>query len=482
MVKFGFNWDTGSVSFEQAIPAMQAAKANAHLLMLDPGGFFLRAGDLDTIRKVASAVPDCTLIIRIYSRNEGRWTDYPSASQYEQHWRWIRQQLDGALTKRLVFDDPVNEPNLAGSDRLAARVYVSRCIELVKAANNAGIKLAIGAWSVGTPHESLFEAEYLPLWKLLAQSKQAISMHLYGAIPFEAGELAPLDIVLDAKLARSAMRGKWSVSYAGWFIGRAYRIIQIFAKYGLGTPEIYVTECIVDNVFNSSNSQIKEAWRAKYGIDMYQRDPRGIFCWERYLAEMFPEYQFDEAIAYLLSYARKNIFYHEAFKGACLFALNAQWGYPNGSNRQAGSNYADGKLSRFRSELLPKVNVERIDMPVTYKARISSKTTSNVRGSADTSAPIVLILTNAWILADVTEVNISNDGYEWLQVKTDTVTGFVAKTSNLVIEPIVTEPTEPVYEVNLYDLTVRGSEDEMKDYARVFEMLRDKFANPNRVE
>jgi hypothetical protein len=61
---------------------------------------------------------------------------------------------------RLVFDDPVNEPNLAGDNATAAAAYVQRCVSLVEAAHRAGIQFAVGAWSVGTPHESLFESSF----------------------------------------------------------------------------------------------------------------------------------------------------------------------------------------------------------------------------------------------------------------------------------------------------------------------------------
>lgn len=484
MVRFGFNWDSGSVSFEAAIPAMQASNADAHLIMIDSGGFFLRSGDLDTIRKVANAVPRGKLIIRLYSRQEGNWQNYPKASEYGSHWAWVRGQLGDTLTSRLVFDSPFNEPNLAGDNATLAKPFVAYCVQLVIEAYRAEVKLAIGAFSVGTPHESLIETEYRPLWKALADYKQALSVHLYGAIPSEAGELAPLEAVLHASTARNYMSAdKWPISHQGWLMARPYRVIEYFRKNGLGIPEIYITECFVDNIFNSQTSWIKEAWKSNYPSVKYP-DPRGVQAWEEYLKDMFPEKPFDEAVAHLLSHARKNIFYHEAFKGACLFALNKQWGYPSGSNKEAGSNYEDSQFSRFRATLLPQVNAESYEDTVMIRAKISSKTTSNIRPQADTSSlPILLVLTNAWLEVLISEDPVTtNDGYEWYEVKTDSLHGYVAKTDNLVIEKIVETPTEQLYEVALGYATLRMTAQQVDWLATIFEGMAFATRNAPPVE
>jgi hypothetical protein len=480
-MKFGYNCDTSSVSFEFAIEAMKQSGADCHLIMISPNSFYLGTGDLATIRKYLEALPShVKLIIRTYNTNEGDWQRYPAAIEYERHWKWIKANL-GNLTDRLIFDDPANEPNLGGSDVNAAKAYVARCVELVKAASNAGVKLAIGAWSVGTPHESLFATVYTPLWWALHEYKQAISWHLYGAIPNEAGETESLEIVLNAATARNYMASdRWPIAHQGWLMARPYRLIEHFRNYDLGVPEFYITECFVDNIFNSQSSWIKEAWKAKYNSPKYP-DPRGVQAWEEYLKEMFPEMAFDVAIAHLLSHARKNIFYHGAFRGGCLFALNKQWGYPNGSNKEAGSNYEDTQFTRFRAELLPSVNAEiDEDTPMQlFPAKIKTPS-SNIRATAN---GIVLSEINVpdWSSAMLSKsfVRVEGSPYNWHEIGYNDLRGFVADTSGFEFEFPV---TELVYEVALGYATLRMNAQQVDWLATIFEGMAFAIRNAPRVE
>lgn len=453
-VRIGYHWDTSSINFDTAIPAMRASNASGHLMMIDNGGFFLRAGDLDSIRKVAAALPDCIIMVRLFHRSEGDWQNYPHADVYENHWKWVKSQLGAELCKRLVFDSPFNEPRLAGDNAAAAKPFVDYCVSLVQAAVNAGIKLAIGAFSVGTPHESLLKTVYLPLWRICARYGQGIGLHLYGAAIPEIGELVGIRTVLDPKASRIAMKdAKWPLEHTGWLIARAYRIIKIWEEFQLGTPEhpypeLYIEESLIDNPFNASNSDIKEHWRGFYGIQRYQYDPRGLATWERWIALAFPELSFDRAIAKLVSHARKNIFYHPAFKVVCLFALNAQWDYAysghanDGTNKEAGSNFDRPEFDTFRSVLLPAINAENyedISMPTLYDATISSKSSSNIRILPSATANILRVLTTSPIAAKVAkEVAVVNgqttiDGYQWLELMIENERGYVAKTQNVII-------------------------------------------------
>jgi hypothetical protein len=373
MVKFGYNIGTDSISYESAIASMKASGGDGHLIMIANGDYFLKLGDLETIRKYLGALPTATLIIRLYHKSEGNWSLYPTAAEYENHWRWVKTQLGTEAMKRIVFDSPFNEPNLAGDNPLAAKPFVDYCRALVKAAYNAGVKVAIGAFSVGTPHEKLLNTVYVPLWQDCAKYKQGISLHLYAAAIAELGETIGLDTVLDPVKSRAALVDKkWPMDMQGWFIGRAFRIIQIWQDLGLGTPELYVTEGIIDNIFNSGSSHIKDQWREKFGLAQYEKDPRGAACWEKWLLEVFrydmdssigKPLDFQQTLGVLFRHARKNIFYHAAFKVVCIFALNAQWGlgygtYPKGTNYGAGSNFDHPLFDRFRKEYLPAINAE----------------------------------------------------------------------------------------------------------------------------
>lgn len=374
MVTFGYNIDAASISYERAIEAMRASKADCHLVMVDNRTFFYQQGEIDTIKKYCAALPNTTIIVRLFNNAQSDWKKYPhaledKASKYQENWAWAKQQL-GIYANRVAFDDPCNEPNLAPANHPDAALYAKRCIALIEAASAAGIKLAIGAFSVGSLQEDSLSTIYKPLWEALKRHKQAISWHLYGAIPFEAGETAPLSIVLNATHARAYMKDeRWSMAHQGWLMAESYRVIQLCEAMGF-TPEIYISECIVDNVLGQA-PEIKEAWRAKYGLDMFMRDPRGVRTWSKYLEEFFRAdgLDFQQGLAKLLQHARKNIFYHPAFKGACLFALNAQWDYGyegrmDGTNKHAGSNYDRPEFSLFRSELLSKVNTEIMTTPI----------------------------------------------------------------------------------------------------------------------
>lgn len=452
MVKFGFNCDTSSVSFESLVASMRASGGDCHLLMIDNGGFFLKAGDFETIRKYCAAVPDCKFIIRLYHKLEGNWSQYPSALQYEANWK-IAKQLLGDLTERLIFDSPFNEPNLAGDNAVEAKHFVDYCVRLVKAASNAGIKLAVGAFSVGTPHESLIPTVYAPLWQTCDELGQGISVHAYGAAIPELAEYADLRDALDPKKARAAIReNKWNIG-GGWLIARPYRIIEAYSELGLGTPQIYVTEGIVDNIFNSSNSDIKDEWRNKFGIDAFNRDPRGIQTWERWLLEVFkPDgFDFGQCLAFLFRHARRNIFYHKAFKAVCIFALNAQWGYgyggkPNGTNKEAGSNFDRPEFERFRTIDLAIINAESLEdtMPQfpLYPATFSSRKISNIRALNDVNSEVLYPLDTNPQSGYIAKEGTAMLGSPFLGLAIQflhpatlaTVTGFVAKTSNLVIE------------------------------------------------
>lgn len=446
---------------------MRASGGDCHLIMIDNGGFFLRAGDLDTIRKYCAAVPNCKFIVRLYHRNEGNWQNYPKASEYEANWRWVKSQL-GALINRLILDSPFNEPNLAGDNATLAKPFVDYCVSLVQAAVNAGVKLAIGAFSVGTPHESLLKTVYLPLWRICARYGQGISIHAYGAAIPEIGELVSMDTVLDPVKSRAAMIDrKWDMKHAGYLMARFYRIIQIWQEFDLGTPEhpypeLYVTEGIIDNIFNSQTSTIKEEWRSKFGIVMFNLDPRGARTWERWLRVVFPELDFQQALKLIFRHARKNIFYHPAFKAICIFALNPQWdygytGHPNGTNKEAGSNFDRPEYAIFRNVYLSEINAEVYeDIPMPqfplFPALIKSPVGSNIR-SLPAGADII---GNTGILADWTEcqlskefVPVSGSPYNWYEISIADKHGWIADTTPFEFQHIEEVPTERMYIVDI---------------------------------
>ena len=493
MVTFGYNLDTSSIPLEKALQSLKASGANAHTIVIDPHSFWLGTGDLDTIRKYANALPNATLIIRTYHALEGNWSLYPKAIEYETHWRWVKNQLGESVMQRIVFDDPVNEPNLAGDNPVEARAYVNRCLALVKAADNAGVKLAIGAWSIGTPHENLFETEYLPLWRACKR----YSLHLYGGIPSEMGELAPYNIILDAKKARTHIKDeRWPISHQGWLIARSYRIIQLFEKHGLGIPELYVTEGIIDQI-SDMGQYIKDAWKAKYGIPAFQNDPRGAQSWERYLQSMFEAegFDFQKALAFLHRHARKNIFYHPAFKAVCIFALNVQWGYKyagyanDGQHREAGSNYDHPAFDTFRNVYLPAINAESFDEipvpppvvtppkePIMLEKRIRSNAIDTQNGTRIRKAPITGE-TIGYIPHIAWQDCLVADDYEaatWVKVEVGALVGYVSRQYVNIENRVIEAPPEPSFMV---DFTITMTD----DVRGAFQTIATALANAKQV-
>jgi len=465
-MEFGWNCDTSSLSFERIVQAMRDSRAHTHLIMVDNTTPFLKIGDIDNIKRYLNALPNITLIVRVFSRLEGDFSAYPSAVEYQRNWAWVRTQLGTELCKRVVFDDPVNEPQIGSGDDLTSQVYVERCLDMVEAAANAGIKLAIGAFSVGSLPEKTVPTIYRPLWLALKEYKQAISYHSYGAIPFEAGETAPLDIVLDAKKARAYMKDeRWPISHGGWLLAEPYRIIQACEALGF-TPEIYLTECLVDNVLGQ-NPQLKEAWRAKYGIDAFMRDPRGVQCWERYLTEFFSAegLDFQHSLYALFRHARKNIFYHSAFKGACIFALNAQWGYgydgkPDGTHKHAGSNFDRPEFELFRKNLLGMINTEVYATPTPvptptpeptfpsftlYPAQVRSITGSNIRSKPNEG--VIGVIPQTWTDCMLSKEYKPFEGYNWYMIEVVSYgvlrQGWVADTLAFEFKHTETPPPPP---------------------------------------
>lgn len=501
MVKLGYNLDSGSINFEDALVSMKASGADGHLIMIDNKDFFLHAGDLDTIRKYLAALPNTTIIVRLFHEHQGNWSLYPSAATYKLHWTWVKNQLGETLMKRVVLDSPFNEPNLSGDNVAEAQKFVTYCRALVKAAYDAGVKLAIGAFSVGTPHENLLNTVYADLWRDIDRYKQGISWHLYGAGIPELGELADMNLVLDPAKARNAMTiGKWPISYDGWLIARAYRVIRIFEALGLGVPEIYVTEAGIDNVFTENQSHIKEAWRQKsWAIDAFNRDPRGVQAWENYLVEAFKQdfttNVFTRAVAFIFRHLRRNVFYHPAFKVVCIFALNAQWGYAypghpaNGTHAPAGSNFDMPQFRDFRMIYLPAINNEPMGEitpmptePVMEAKRIRSLQESNIRSAANVTASILHVIKTDWLEGKFSRDSVTpTETRKWHKIEVTVdgklISGYVAKTELLVVEdlPIVIPPPAPnmieIYYVEFNGATIRMNKVQWLDAIKSHEFM-----------
>lgn len=492
-VRFGYNWDTESIPFEKAIPTMQAANASAHLMMVNPRSFWLGVGDIANIKKVLAALPNCELIIRIFHTNQGDWKTYPDAIQYENHWRWYKSKFTDAEWTRLIWDDPCNEAGTSNDSVTEIRAYVKRCVLLVEAAGRVGMKFAVGAWSVGTPHEKWYENEFMVLWRAIATNRQAISYHGYATIPPLAGETLPIELVLDPVASLASMtEQRVSLDHAGWLIARMYRVIKIFKKYELGVPELYITEGIIDNIYNSSNSDVKEEWKRLHGMNEAMDDPRGPRSHTNFLNKMFAGQNktFSQMLGVIHRWVRKFIFYHPAFKAVCLFALNFQWdyrygGYTNdGQHKQALSNFDRPEYDDFRMIELPAINAEIINMEdIPMAVSFPSKSDpawrdgtltaigKNARIQPDgTAAKVTLDLSKPVQAKRYPTLNRdAPDAFDWYAYQINGNDVWIANTTGLIWEEVI--PDEPKYQVYLGHMSLNLTAKEIDDYATTYETL-----------
>lgn len=98
-----------------------------------------------------------------------------------------------------------------------------------------------------------------------------------------------------------------------------------------------------------------------------------------------------------------------------------------------------------------------------YPASVHSLKTSNVRQLPDTSASIVGTLTPAYLLCEISKDTVSNDGYEWLKLSSEVMSGWVAKTENLVITYIPDTPPPPItYTITIENFAASMTEENIR--------------------
>lgn len=436
---FGYNFGFGTASFEKFLLDAANSGCDTHLVMTVPQGGIPSSGDFNLIWDVYNYLypiygDDTTIIWRIYSNREGNWSTYPDSKIYQA----IFASYD--LPPNTIIDSFVNEPSLGGNLQIANEQYARHELQYLRDMKAIGIKYAVGAFSVGTPHEQqILNGVYDDLIK----EAEYFSMHLYGQFPFEAGEIYSFDIVLKTEENRNLIRDiyfnnkKWDDGeYLGYYVRRISFWEKRAKELNVDMPDILVTEGVFDQLDYGSKQWVKDNWKQQFGLNIYNRDPRGILTWISHIMWVFNDIPFNEALKLILTHFRKNVVFQKYVKKVMLFGYNTLWDTPQ------GHNWENNALSSFRQNNLKEVNMsvnetvpdndEPIKYDVIWSTSISTvRTQPNLSPEYDTQDPI----TTQKIPVTILDENVSGDGngYTWIKFlrHSDNEVYYVAKTNRI---------------------------------------------------
>jgi hypothetical protein len=405
--KFGYNIDAS----QQHVTLDDIASVNApvHLLMTAPPSGVNDANALNQLERYKAAMPGVLWVWRTYNALEGNWSQYPTNQTYIARWN-----KEGH--RDVIRDDPCNEPNI-GNDA----AYVARSVDLLDRAADAGFRVAIGAFSVGTPHhDAIQRGVYDPLLQAIHRGNHYLSYHSYGhGIP-DVGELRPLEVLDDPQRAFMTMVNKrWEVRQGYWYLRRSDWFVMRARELGLPDTPTIMTEACFDQI--NVNPGFMDGLRRRYGLSQYHNDLRGVMSWAKYWEHA------DAALIDIMEYLRDNVYYPDYIKGVCLFAINKQWRVPQGHD-----------WGQLPTALIKSVNshVWQPEQPqpepepdVTWRTEVVSPVRGavNIRKEPSTSAPVV-----AKLAEDRTQVRVSNRtvdtaNYVFQEIEIGGVRGWVAR-------------------------------------------------------
>jgi hypothetical protein len=412
-MKYGFNIDASQAH----IPLDDIRRVNApyHLVMTAPPGGISDNNALAQIDRYQQALPNSQLVWRTYNAHEGNWSKYEPAATIIARWN-----AEGR--KHIIRDDPCNEPNI-GNDA----AYVARCVELLDRAADAGFRVAIGAFSVGTPHhDAIQRGVYDPMLQAIARGNHFLSYHSYGhGIP-DVGELRPLDALTDPKAAYQGMiRKRWEVRTGYWYLRRSDWFVMRARQLGLPDTPTLMTEACFDQI--NVNPALMDNLRRTYGMPEYLNDLRGVLSWEKYWNAAQAHLQ--DIMEYLADY----VYYPDYIKGVMLFAINRQWRAPQGHDWGAGGSTMINMIRdvnyAVKQDPVYEPQPEPVQPDVTWHVELVSPVRGavNIRKEPSTSAPVV-----AKLATDRTEIEVSprtrdTANYVFQEVRLNGVRGWVAR-------------------------------------------------------
>lgn len=340
-MRIGYNVNLSAIN-NQAQEDAILSNADKHLLMTDGHN------PSPQIQVWKDALGADKIVWRKYDQREGNWTEFNNGQVISE---WI---ADGH--RDVIRDDPSNEPSLGGTDQDNNERYVKHSVDLLNRANNAGFTVAIGAFSVGTPHESMIDnGTYDDLIRAVVEGGHYISVHEYcPGIP-GAGDVFPYAALSHPESVLSEMlTNQWALDEY-WLLRRSDRFVKRARQLGLADPRIIITECFIDYIPDAST--ILQKLRPPYGIAEYNNDLRGVLAWRDYYHVAFDGLDYELIVDRLTEYLAHKVYNQSWIHGACLFALNNLWDTPQ------GHNWLNARLDTFRRVFLPAINSQVTEPP-----------------------------------------------------------------------------------------------------------------------
>jgi hypothetical protein len=345
MVKIGYNIRLGALrqQSEETQSYAKAIEAAFHLITTAPEMGINSESDVALIDEWAAALSPAEIVWRSHSPLEGDWSMYPSNDEIVK--RWLTEERPD-----YIRDDPSYEPSLSGDDPSTNSRYVKSRADLLRKATAAGIKVAVGAFRVGTPHADLIaNGTYDDLIRAVLEGGHYFSVHEYcPGIP-GAGDVFPYEALLEPESVKSKMKDDdWPTDASYNLLRHSDHFVLRAREMGLADPQIIVTEAFIDLIPNAVD--VLEQLQDKYGIPAYNKDLRGVLAWRMYYADAFPEKSFSDVITQLCKYIEEAVYHPDYIQGVCLFSLNWDEDTPE------GHNFLNPFLDNFRKTGLPNLN------------------------------------------------------------------------------------------------------------------------------
>lgn len=345
MGKIGYHIHLGGLGQQKEESQQNAKKADApfHLLVTSPDNGIHTEEEIAVLDSWAKALSPAQIIWRSYSSLEGDWSMFPSNTEIVKH--WLSEDRP-----QYIRDDPANEPALSGNDPDVNSHYVKSRADLLRKAAAVGIKVAVGAFKVGTPDADLIaDGSYDDLIRAVIEGEHYFSVHEFcPGIP-GAGDIFDYSELLEPDSVSKVMKANpWPTEASYRHLRHSDNFVLRARELGLADPQIIVTESFLD--FIPDAHEVIEELQDKYGIPAYDKDLRGVLAWRMYYADTFPLKRFSDVLTQLCKYLDDNVYYPDYIRGVCLYSLN--WDLDN----PQAHNFLDPFLDDFRRNGLPNLS------------------------------------------------------------------------------------------------------------------------------
>lgn len=481
MPRIGYNINLSDLGarYEDALHSAKLANADFHLVMTVPQNGINGAGDIQSVTRWRDELSPARLVWRTYSTLEGDWIKmlgYTSTSAMLadsldtftdkcREWASItasRWHVEGLPD--VIRDDPANEPGLNANDVQLNVRYVIRCVELQTACDFYGVQVAIGAFSVGTPHEELIDTG---IYDPILRKAKYFSVHEYPAGMPGAGDLFEYERLLDpANYWQLLPRAIWSVDANYWLLRRCDRLYLRAKSLGNDVKfiitETNTSEDIPDAVH--VNNQLKQRG---YAIPDCGGDLRGHQAWRKYYEAVTGNNDFQSNVNRIMTYMGKYVFNVPHIVGVCLFTLGYSWGTGT-QGRNRCHNYLGTDCDAIRKIYLPGLNKQLTQEsdpvplpdfnPALFDADVYVNSGYwNLRSEMSAGSADLGDITSIPERMKVSKETRNENGYDWYKFERDLAThtqsGYFAKTDKLVIDYIEETPdNEPVPDIGLPEI------------------------------